>query len=306
MVLWVPAFESLYGKFDQQIGHYRRYRRNQLLALVHNVGFQQVSARYTNMPGFFAWWLVVRVLGRAPTSGRLAVDLRPLLHPGHPPRRAFRATARSVSRCWLSPSGRRWRSPLRRHRRRAADGSISPREHIAALDGLRGLAVVAVLFFHAGKLQGGFLGVDLFFALSGFLITSLLLAEVDLIGRVRLVAFWGRRFRRLLPAVLLLLVAVTVITTARGERARARRNAQRRAVGAGLRRQLARHRRAPRLLGIVRAAADVRPPVEPGDRGAVLPRVARRGRADRLAQPSRAPHGHRRLHRGLGRSRCCG
>ncbi len=92
-------------------------------------------------------------------------------------------------------------------------GSHQPRPHIAALDGLRGLAVIAVLLFHAGKLQGGFLGVDLFFALSGFLITSLLLAEVDLTGRVRLVAFWGRRFRRLLPAVLLLLVVVTVITT---------------------------------------------------------------------------------------------
>ena len=94
-----------------------------------------------------------------------------------------------------------------------AAGIDRPRAHIAALDGLRGLAVIAVLLFHAGKMEGGFLGVDLFFALSGFLITSLLLTEVDLIGRVRLVAFWGRRFRRLLPAVLLLLVAVTVITT---------------------------------------------------------------------------------------------
>ena len=94
-----------------------------------------------------------------------------------------------------------------------ASGSHKPRPHIAALDGLRGLAVIAVLLFHAGKLKGGFLGVDLFFALSGFLITSLLLAEVDMTGRVRLVAFWGRRLRRLLPAVLLLLVAVTVITT---------------------------------------------------------------------------------------------
>jgi SAM-dependent methyltransferase len=71
MVLWVPAFEALYGKFDHSIGHYRRYRRNQLLALVHNVGFQQVTARYTNMPGFFLWWVFVRVLGRSPT-GRLA------------------------------------------------------------------------------------------------------------------------------------------------------------------------------------------------------------------------------------------
>ena len=93
-----------------------------------------------------------------------------------------------------------------------ASGGQQRRVHIAALDGLRGLAVLAVLFFHGGKLQGGFLGVDLFFALSGFLITSLLLAEVDLRGSVDVIAFWGRRFRRLLPAVLLLLVAVTVIT----------------------------------------------------------------------------------------------
>ncbi len=40
---------------------------------MHNTGFQQVTAKYTNLPGFFAWWLVVRVLGRAPTAGRLAV-----------------------------------------------------------------------------------------------------------------------------------------------------------------------------------------------------------------------------------------
>ena len=71
LVLWVPAFESLYGKFDERIGHYRRYRRQELLALLHNVGFQQVTARYTNMAGFFAWWLVVRMLGKTPTSGRL-------------------------------------------------------------------------------------------------------------------------------------------------------------------------------------------------------------------------------------------
>ncbi|MEO7370439.1 MAG: class I SAM-dependent methyltransferase [Ilumatobacteraceae bacterium] len=72
MVLWVPAFEALYGEFDRRIGHYRRYRRDHLLALVHKVGFQQVTARYTNLPGFFAWWLIVRLLGRTPTAGRLA------------------------------------------------------------------------------------------------------------------------------------------------------------------------------------------------------------------------------------------
>ena len=74
---------------------------------------------------------------------------------------------------------------------------LHPRSHIAALDGLRGLAVIAVLFFHAGKLQGGFLGVDLFFVLSGFLITSLLLAEASKTEAVGLKAFWARRARRL-------------------------------------------------------------------------------------------------------------
>jgi peptidoglycan/LPS O-acetylase OafA/YrhL len=90
------------------------------------------------------------------------------------------------------------------------------RPHVAALDGLRGLAVIAVMLFHAGKLRGGFLGVDLFFVLSGFLITSLLLDEVAHTGRVDLVAFWGRRMRRLLPAVLALLVVVTLAVTVIG------------------------------------------------------------------------------------------
>jgi SAM-dependent methyltransferase len=72
MILWVPAFEALYGKFDQRIGHYRRYRRKELRAAVRRVGFQQVTATYTNLPGFFAWLLVVRVLRQTPTVGRLA------------------------------------------------------------------------------------------------------------------------------------------------------------------------------------------------------------------------------------------
>jgi SAM-dependent methyltransferase len=72
MVLWVPAFEALYGSFDHRIGHFRRYRKRELLDLVHTVGFQQVTARYANLPGFFAWWVVVKVLRRTPTAGRLA------------------------------------------------------------------------------------------------------------------------------------------------------------------------------------------------------------------------------------------
>jgi len=84
------------------------------------------------------------------------------------------------------------------------------------LDGLRGLAVAAVLAFHGGLgwARGGFLGVSLFFTLSGFLITSLVVREREATGGVSLSAFWARRARRLLPASLAALVlafAVAVV-----------------------------------------------------------------------------------------------
>src|SRR5207253_2472623 len=82
--------------------------------------------------------------------------------------------------------------------------------HVRALDGLRGAAVAAVLLFHAQHLRGGYLGVDAFFVLSGFLITSLLITERRRTGRVSLAGFWARRARRLLPALFLLLLGVAV------------------------------------------------------------------------------------------------
>src|SRR6476619_6289612 len=91
--------------------------------------------------------------------------------------------------------------------------------HITALDGARGAAVAAVLLFHGGHLTGGYLGVDLFFTLSGFLITSLLLTESARTGSVGLGGFWARRARRLLPALAVLLagVALYAITVAKPE-----------------------------------------------------------------------------------------
>ena len=79
-----------------------------------------------------------------------------------------------------------------------------------ALDGLRALAVLGVLLYHAGVswAPGGFLGVDAFFVLSGFLITSLLVDEWRTRGRIDFGAFWARRARRLLPALLLVVIAV--------------------------------------------------------------------------------------------------
>ncbi|MGZ4619381.1 MAG: acyltransferase family protein [Frankiaceae bacterium] len=81
-----------------------------------------------------------------------------------------------------------------------------------ALDGLRAVAVAAVLLFHGGvaAAPGGFLGVDIFFVLSGYLITMLLLREQQLTGRIALGAFWARRARRLLPALFVVLVAVAL------------------------------------------------------------------------------------------------
>ncbi|WP_189296483.1 acyltransferase family protein [Streptomyces albospinus] len=97
---------------------------------------------------------------------------------------------------------------LSSHRRRAAplppsDTSAASRRYAFGLDGLRALAVTAVVVYHVDPdwLPGGFLGVDVFFGLSGYLITDLLLAERHRHGRVDLRGFWLRRARRLLPAL---------------------------------------------------------------------------------------------------------
>ena len=84
------------------------------------------------------------------------------------------------------------------------------------LDGIRALSVLAVIAYHNGYqwAAGGFLGVDAFFVLSGFLITTLLVLEYRRADAIGLVAFWGRRFRRLLPALFLMLLVSAVVGAA--------------------------------------------------------------------------------------------
>ncbi|MEY2580511.1 MAG: hypothetical protein QOE09_360 [Ilumatobacteraceae bacterium] len=84
--------------------------------------------------------------------------------------------------------------------------------YMPGLDGMRALAVVAVMLYHANHtwLGGGFLGVEVFFVISGYLITLLLIGEHERNGRVNLGQFWLRRFRRLLPAVLTVMSAMAV------------------------------------------------------------------------------------------------
>ncbi|WP_418277759.1 acyltransferase family protein [Isoptericola jiangsuensis] len=95
------------------------------------------------------------------------------------------------------------------HRRRRASGS---RERVVGLDALRALAVLLVIAYHVSPttLPGGFLGVDVFFVVSGFIITTLLVREIQGSRRIRLAEFWRRRARRLLPA-LAVVVVVSVV-----------------------------------------------------------------------------------------------
>jgi len=95
-----------------------------------------------------------------------------------------------------------------------SDRAVAPLGYRPALDGLRGLAVLMVVATHTGVsiFAGGEDGVVVFFVLSGFLITTLLLQEIDRHGSVRIKSFYARRFVRLVPAVVVMVLALAILT----------------------------------------------------------------------------------------------
>jgi peptidoglycan/LPS O-acetylase OafA/YrhL len=108
--------------------------------------------------------------------------------------------------------------------RASGSAQISRVPYLPGLDGLRALAVVAVIVYHANKewLHGGFLGVEVFFVISGYLITLLLIGEHERHGDINLRQFWLRRFRRLLPALFVMMGLLAIylavgFTRARGQ-----------------------------------------------------------------------------------------
>src|SRR5438270_4005923 len=94
--------------------------------------------------------------------------------------------------------------------RSSPDNSSKSFRYQPALDGIRAIAVLLVMANHTGFFHAGRLGVDIFFVLSGYLITAILVAEFSAGGRIDLKKFYARRALRILPAVILLLVALNV------------------------------------------------------------------------------------------------
>ncbi len=98
----------------------------------------------------------------------------------------------------------------------SAEAGLSRVPYLPGLDGLRAIAVIGVMIYHAHHdwMPGGFLGVEVFFVISGYLITLLLMGERERNGHVDLRQFWARRFRRLLPALYVMMALVAVYVTA--------------------------------------------------------------------------------------------
>jgi peptidoglycan/LPS O-acetylase OafA/YrhL len=97
----------------------------------------------------------------------------------------------------------------------ARSAQVSRVPYLPGLDGLRAIAVLAVIVYHANStwLAGGFLGVEVFFVISGYLITLLLVAEKERTSAINLKDFWLRRARRLLPALFVMMLLLILWTS---------------------------------------------------------------------------------------------
>jgi peptidoglycan/LPS O-acetylase OafA/YrhL len=115
---------------------------------------------------------------------------------------------RAVSPCVSMPTTNNPSQPIE------SPSAESAPKYVPGLDGIRAIAVIAVVLYHLKTpfVDGGLLGVSVFFTLSGYLITSLLLGEFQRSGRIDLKGFWVRRARRLLPAIFVLLPVVAIAT----------------------------------------------------------------------------------------------
>lgn len=85
--------------------------------------------------------------------------------------------------------------------------ALGTSQYRADIDGLRAIAILLVVFFHAFSFGGGFIGVDIFFVISGFLISTIILNNLNS-GTFRFADFYGRRIRRIFPALLTILISI--------------------------------------------------------------------------------------------------
>ena len=147
--------------------------------------------------------------------------------------------------------------------------------YVAGLDGMRAIAVLAVIAYHlnVGWAKGGLLGVGVFFTLSGYLITDLLLSHWDRHGDLGLGMFWLRRARRLLPALFLMLIVVSIWVALfdASQISQVRREVVSASLYFANWSTIAAH---GSYFARFAGAAAARPPVVAVDRGAVLPGVA--------------------------------
>ncbi len=145
-----------------------------------------------------------------------------MLNGGHGRRRdphPGTSTSANLSNIWLRGSGSDLVSTLSHGHDAAASVGTSPptgnsdRAFRPDVEGLRAIAVLLVVLYHAGisRLSGGYVGVDVFFVISGFVITGVLLRERSSTGRTSILAFYGRRCRRILPAATLVIVVTVVM-----------------------------------------------------------------------------------------------